>query len=272
MKRCIGLILTLLFLCFGAEAGAQGNILIYSTYFGSGGQYPYDYFNDELPLILGNFGYIVDVTDRNITPEITSALISSYDEFWLLSANEAGGENLIQAEIDALIEFHESGRGILIMADHAPDYTGDANQIAGHFGVNFYGWENHGSDVEITPDYIDHPISADVTTILGHESESNMTVDSPAMVIGTYQEDNIIAIFDQGLGRVVFEVSFTRAFDEHAYKFDMPQYFHNIADWLYNGEPQNIPTLSEWGMLIMGLLLLAFGSVAIVRRRKQAII
>ncbi len=32
-----------------------------------------------------------------------------------------------------------------------------------------------------------------------------------------------------------------------------------------------IPTLSEWGMLIMGLLLLALGTVAVVRRRKAAI-
>ncbi len=33
---------------------------------------------------------------------------------------------------------------------------------------------------------------------------------------------------------------------------------------------QDIPTLSEWGMLLMGLLLLAFGTVAVVRRRKAA--
>ncbi len=32
--------------------------------------------------------------------------------------------------------------------------------------------------------------------------------------------------------------------------------------------PDEIPTLSEWGMLIMGLLLLAVGTVAVVRRRK----
>lgn len=36
-----------------------------------------------------------------------------------------------------------------------------------------------------------------------------------------------------------------------------------------SGSP--IPTLSEWGMLIMGLLLLAVGTVAVVRRRKAAL-
>jgi hypothetical protein len=35
----------------------------------------------------------------------------------------------------------------------------------------------------------------------------------------------------------------------------------------YNRGNNPIPTLSEWGMLVMGLLLLAVGTVAIVRRR-----
>ncbi len=33
----------------------------------------------------------------------------------------------------------------------------------------------------------------------------------------------------------------------------------------------DVPTLTEWGLLIMGLLLLAVGTVAVVRRRKAAI-
>ena len=31
-----------------------------------------------------------------------------------------------------------------------------------------------------------------------------------------------------------------------------------------------VPTLSEWGMLIMALLLLAIGTVAVVRKRNAA--
>ncbi len=33
--------------------------------------------------------------------------------------------------------------------------------------------------------------------------------------------------------------------------------------------PQEIPTLSEWGMLVMVLMLIAFGSVGVIRRRKR---
>ncbi len=36
----------------------------------------------------------------------------------------------------------------------------------------------------------------------------------------------------------------------------------------YNQGSQEIPTLSEWGMIILGLLLLAFGTVAIIRERR----
>jgi hypothetical protein len=36
-------------------------------------------------------------------------------------------------------------------------------------------------------------------------------------------------------------------------------------------EVENIPTLSEWGMIILGLLLLTAGTIAIVRRRKAAV-
>ncbi len=37
---------------------------------------------------------------------------------------------------------------------------------------------------------------------------------------------------------------------------------------IYSCSTESIPTLSEWGMLIMGLLLLASGTIAIIRKRK----
>jgi hypothetical protein len=33
----------------------------------------------------------------------------------------------------------------------------------------------------------------------------------------------------------------------------------------------DIPTLSEWGMLILALLLLTAGTIAVIRRRKAAV-
>jgi hypothetical protein len=38
-----------------------------------------------------------------------------------------------------------------------------------------------------------------------------------------------------------------------------------------SGTSQDVPTLSEWGMMFMGLLLLMLGTIAVVRRRKTAV-
>ncbi len=39
--------------------------------------------------------------------------------------------------------------------------------------------------------------------------------------------------------------------------------------FVITGPEENIPTLNEWGMLILGLLLLVAGTIAVIRRRKR---
>ncbi len=41
--------------------------------------------------------------------------------------------------------------------------------------------------------------------------------------------------------------------------------------FVINGGGEDIPTLNEWGMIILGLMLLTIGTIAVVRRRKAAI-
>lgn len=41
--------------------------------------------------------------------------------------------------------------------------------------------------------------------------------------------------------------------------------------FLYDQDGSDVPTLSEWGMLILGLLLLTVGTFAVVRRKKAAL-
>ncbi len=52
--------------------------------------------------------------------------------------------------------------------------------------------------------------------------------------------------------------------------FDDPQDEYQV--WLLKieseGTQEEVPTLSEWGMIVLGLLLLASGTIAVVRRRK----
>ena len=64
----------------------------------------------------------------------------------------------------------------------------------------------------------------------------------------------------------------------HGYEINVGEFQLDVSD---DGTPcdnpiscggqQDIPTLSEWGMLIMELLIMAVGTVALVRRRKVAI-
>lgn len=60
------------------------------------------------------------------------------------------------------------------------------------------------------------------------------------------------------------------------YGFDHFYEYQNMYDYNLYGDPAlnivgiaNIPTLSEWGMLILSLLLLAAGTIAVVRRRES---
>jgi hypothetical protein len=41
--------------------------------------------------------------------------------------------------------------------------------------------------------------------------------------------------------------------------------------WPPHDVAEDIPTLTEWGMILLGLLLLTAGTIAIVRKRKAAV-
>jgi hypothetical protein len=56
-----------------------------------------------------------------------------------------------------------------------------------------------------------------------------------------------------------------------AFQLDLSTDLGHTTDLYFDitvGGPPQIPTLSEWGMIIMGLLLLAFGTVAVIRKRR----
>ncbi len=119
------------------------------------------------------------------------------------------------------------------MADDA-SYQVPANQISETLGVTFYGSPNHGTYCEpIVPDFAAHPIVVGVDTIVAYPSEGKIRIDSAGVdVVATYQGDTLIAALDDGKGRVVFDVSFTKFFDGCVLTGQMPQYVRNVADWL----------------------------------------
>jgi len=222
----------------------KGNILIYSTT-SVIGVYDKTYFDNDLPTILGNYGYYAYVTDRILTPQITSSLLSNYDQLWILSTYPPSVAQFSQSEIDIILNFRNQGNGLLIMADHTglpEDYADAANQISESLGVTFIGITNQGPNGQpIEPDFVSHPLFYGVETIVAGSNEGNMAIDAPVEVIATYQGVNLIAALDDGLGKVVFDVSFTRLWDAGWLGLnwilvgDTPQYVRNIADWLSGG-------------------------------------
>ena len=233
-----------------APGGQQsGNILVYAT---SEITYGYTsiYFDDDLPLILTEAGFSATVTDRIATPVITSALLEAYDELWILSTDPYSGSGCFSStEISTILDFRNAGKGILIMADDGlpgHDYTGDANQISSPLGVTFSGQYNYGPFAQpFEPNFSSHPLFTGVQTIVCTENASVMNVSSPSEAVATYTGNNIIAVLDDGKGRVVFDVSFVRLWDEDINSGyvplitvgNTPQYVKNIADWLkYSGQ------------------------------------
>jgi hypothetical protein len=280
MKRFIGLCLTFFLFAFNENVIAQYNILAYATK-DAGDGYDMSYFDESLPTILANQGYSVDVTDRMTTPLITDALLSQYDQLWIFSTGRYSEGCFNSEEIASILNFRNSGRGILVATDRRQDespfhnYQNDANQITIPLGVTYYGETYHGELSEpIQPIFDGHPLFIGVTTIAGDPDEGLMEISSPVEVVATYLGDDLIAVLNDGSGRVVFEVAFERFWDDgaegHSWIMtgDTPQYVRNIADWLSN-QP-TIPTLSEWGMIILGLLVLAAGTAAVILRRKLA--
>ena len=62
--------------------------------------------------------------------EITENILAQFDEFWLISGDSQSGGVFNQDEINKILHFRESGKGLYIMGDDTDgshDYSDDAN-------------------------------------------------------------------------------------------------------------------------------------------------
>jgi len=226
---------------------SKGKILAYVTPDSNGFEIDRALYDDGLPQILGDYGYSITVTDRNVIPELTPEILSNYDQLWIFTTNPNSPGCFSQSEIDAILDYRTNGNGLLIATDH-DEFQADANQISVPLGVTFYGNVNHDGP-EIYPDFTEHLLFEGVESIFGHTSEGIISITGNASVVATYQGDNLIAVVDEDCGRVVFDVCCVRCADDDEYYGgphisvgDTPQYFKNIADWLMCNSPQVLST------------------------------
>jgi hypothetical protein len=123
-----------------SQLSTTNSIFIYNTFNQTG--YPTSYFEQNLPQLLAKSNYQVKITDRQHTPRITPELLKDYNQLWLISG-EAQSATLSEDEVEAILDFRDEGGSLLIVAGpqvgRDKDFTRDANQVAGNFGVKFSG-------------------------------------------------------------------------------------------------------------------------------------
>jgi len=212
-----------------------GDILVYATADDMGKPYNRTYFMDLIEIL---DGWSVTVEDRTTIPIITSDILNEYDQFWLMSTDLELIEHFSEQEILDILDFRESGGGLLISADdeQVHNYQDDANQISIPLGVEFSGTVSHANHDCFGLSTIPHAVVANVEELYGTMNEGGMIILSPAIVnvIATAGDDRITAIRNDGLGRVVFDEAFVRFMNEPIHECDDSIYANNIAAWLQN--------------------------------------
>jgi len=130
------------------------------------------------------------------------------------------------------------------------------------------GWTQSSNFPTVNP--YDGSFNGDYDVFVTKLSASGSSLDySTYLGGGGFESGNGIAIDGSGNAYVT---GYTISSDFPTQ--DPYQTYHGGADVFvtkFGAEPEQIPTLSEWGMMIMGLLLLAFGTAALARKRKAAL-
>ncbi|MEA3254208.1 MAG: VWA domain-containing protein [Candidatus Altiarchaeota archaeon] len=174
-------------------------------------------------------GYLVDIIGRDecaITPE----LLLNYSQLWFMDVD--GNTKLNESEINAVVNHHNSGRGVLLSG---------RNTIADRFNVNMGNTLSTGVAGCITPDvFITHPV-LDYVVDLSSRDDVNLTTSNPWIdIIATVSVSGVeypyIMVMDStgDAGRIVFDSSVYRFIDS----VDCDNYLYalNIAEWLFSEE------------------------------------
>jgi hypothetical protein len=219
-------------------------ILLYTTRnWGTGsGSRRWDY-DEDLPSILAPECFSVMVEDRETLPELTSAILDNYDQLWFVSTEES--PILSSNEIQAIMDFHNEGKGILVMGDGCC-YTVPANQFSPSLGVQFISsscchCDHCGGPLGCaisTSEFVSHEMWNNVSEIQANLTEGDLTASAPAQIIASHWDINMIAVRDADGGRVAWDATWYRFTDASSHPdlsithCDNAQYVRNLAHWL----------------------------------------
>ena len=222
------------------------NVLVYTTADKATDNYLAKVFNKDLPRILGDHGYSATVTDRYTNPTINSALLDGYGQLWIINGDYDKQGDFSSSEVQTVLDYARSGNGLFLIADHggmAYEAIHDVNQIANPLGVNYWGMMDQGPQGgAIYAQFENHPIFENVQTICGHTTSAYVDVTDTAnvQVVAKHKGRNMIAARDDESGRIVFDNTIVRYFNDEVelpgmhwiLVGDTPQFVKNVADWL----------------------------------------
>ncbi len=252
------------------------SILLYTTENeGAGlGVRRWDY-DEDLPAVLATDGFTVTVEDRETIPQLSGAILATYDQLWLVSTEE--GPILNASEVDAIQDFHSSGKGILIIGDGC-SYDGPANQISAAIGVQYTDspcchCDHCGGPVGCampTSGFVPHVIWDNVVEIQANLNEGDISATTPSVLIAVDNGIGMVAIRDSEGGRVAWDATVYRFTDASTHSqlsiahYDNAQYALNLANWLAGRD--SVPSATAYGLIAIGLLL-ASTALFVLRRR-----
>lgn len=221
--------------------------------------YDNSYYDDDLPAVLSAEGHNLTLSNRGEIPILTDAILSEYQEVWIIGANNLQTPFVLDSEVEALANYMYTGGGVAFFGDH-DDFFEDINEFTAAFGAVYTGsvWQ----DEPISTDGFEpSPLWEGVETIGGAMSEGDIMVFLQDLrlrlkVIATNNGANMVATGSIGDGRVVLDATFGRLMDdefvEHHHvsilEYDNEVYVANIANWLCNGRSvseQESPGLAE---------------------------
>lgn len=168
---------------------------------------------------------------------------------------------------------------------HSSNCIGDFMQTSWSSEDNYYGW-SWFSDVApsftgyvnfVQPAYVPNPSSFSFDDFSFRDYVDEIDAGRPVVLLVDTDGNGYTDHFVTGIGYDISasEYGIFDTWDNSIHWFDWapignPWGIYGVTTFSLTVQ-QPIPTLSEWGMLIMGLSILAVATVAVVRKRKTAI-
>ena len=245
------------YICSGGSQTPTGKkILVYSTR-GYGTALRGTDFDTDLPAVLAQDGFGVTVRDRASFTAIDATTLSSYDQLWFVSTE--GSNVLSGTEVQAIQDFHNAGKGIMVISDGC-SYNKPANQFSSGFGAQFVSNTccdcNHcGGAIGCmisTSGFPAHEIWSGVTQIQANLNEGNLAVTGSAQIIASQNGINMVAATTGSGGRVAWDATVYRFSDATAHPNlaitygDNARYVRNLANWLAgSGQPLSVSVVLQ---------------------------